>query len=203
MPCRPWVCRAKLRRCHLTSYRIWMYKQVVNVLPLSDNHARGYSLMRSRRETGLCGSTESAAGSSLSRFQGRCLLVGAGPVWHRQPFAAVVGNTRVDRLRITTQRRFDSAGVHPQAPFCRQGAATPAKHRMSSGHPVKRCAYWQAGARTCRRYRRNRATVVILASSPYEKGALEIEACHYGSGSPSQDGRSGEYHPLGLPYGPQ
>jgi len=113
----------------LTSYRIWMYKQVVNVLPLSDNHARGYSLMRSRRETGLCGSTESAAGSSLSRFQGRCLLVGAGPVWHRQPFAAVVGNTRVDRLRITTQRRFDSAGVHQQAPFCRQGAAT-----QRSGH---------------------------------------------------------------------
>ena len=113
----------------MTSYRIWMYKQVVNVLPLSDNHARGYSLMRSRRETGLCGSTESAAGSSLSRFQGRCLLVGAGPVWHRQPFAAVVGNTRVDRLRITTQRRFDSAGVHQQAPFCRQGAAT-----QRSGH---------------------------------------------------------------------
>lgn len=40
----------------------------VNVLPLSDNRARGRPLMRSCRETGLCGSTKSAAEVGFLRF---------------------------------------------------------------------------------------------------------------------------------------
>jgi hypothetical protein len=147
----------------------------------------------------------SRTGNAAARafaFQGRCFVVVgviAGIATPRARMSACFSGSRA--LTGEAASRWIASSGHHKAPSCRQGAATPAQHRMSSGHPEKRCAYWQAGARTCRRYRRNRATVVILASSPYEKGALEIEACPYGSGSPSQDGRSGEYHPLGLPYG--
>lgn len=46
--------------------------------------------------------------------------------------------------------------------FLASGRADAANGRMSSPHPQKRCAYWQAGARSCRRNRRNRAFVVMV-----------------------------------------
>ena len=42
-----------------------------------------------------------------------------------------------------------------------------ANGRMSSPHPLKRCAYSQASARTCSRYLRNRAFEVMTFSPRY------------------------------------
>lgn len=131
----------------------------VNVLPLNDNRARGQSLMRSRRETGLCGSTESAVGIGLLRFQGRCFQVrqqlmprspaGSGPAQRAKGAgqagkAAVFQHHWIDE-KASTGRGW-CLGPHLKAPFCRQGAATPANGRMSSAHPPKRWRYVSPGA---------------------------------------------------------
>jgi len=107
-------------------------------------------------ENGVCVSETVLCGGA-ARIDGCC---GASVALMRSP-----REMRGDRW--ATQSPLKAASRWPNQPPPQSAVAVRARidaanGRMSSPHPTKRCAYWQASARTCRRYRRNRAFVVML-----------------------------------------
>lgn len=138
----------------------WMYKQVVKCPAGNDNRARVRPLSHASLDSHSWLSVLPGKGCSRKRpsaFLGRCFVVArrgwtresAQQAGYRRERTEPLGTANASTLGTPRRKQIvgyslikSAAGIKPgrhhKAPFCRQGAATPAKHRMSSGREAQR-----------------------------------------------------------------